>query len=145
MIASIAAKFIVLTRLFRHLLNWNGLRMFQISAKINLKIKNEWESQRAADMEMKHEGNMYSWHKKIYSIISFVSGFFLDVSAAKPISVFSVWSFRFDVFLLLEELLSPYTRLNFLYFLVELILQFLLSGTSQSWSYSPQFNLFLLT
>ena len=105
--------------------------MFQISAKINLKIKNERESQRAADMEIPTETCTRDI-KKIYSIISFVSGFFLDVSAAKPISVFSVWSFRFDVFLLLEELLSPYTRLNFLYFLVELILQFLLSGTSQS-------------
>ena len=56
-------------------------------------------------------GNMYSWHKKIYSIISFVSGFFLDVSAAKPISVFSLWSFRFDVFLLLEELLFTTVQL----------------------------------
>ena len=37
----------------------------------------------------------------IYSIISFVSGFFfsLDVLATRPISVFSLCSFRFDVFL----------------------------------------------
>ena len=35
----------------------------------------------------------------IYSIISFVSGFFLDVSAARLISVFSLWSFRFNFFL----------------------------------------------
>ena len=41
MIASIVAMFIVFTRLFRHLLNWNGLRIIQITAMINLKTKFE--------------------------------------------------------------------------------------------------------
>ena len=77
--------------------------MFQISAKINFKIKYEgfWnrpcakhneeqrESQQAADMEIPTETCTHDIKKIfIYSIISFVSGFFLDVSAAKPISVF---------------------------------------------------------
>ena len=82
-IASIVAKFIVLTRLFRHLLNWNGLRMFQISAKINFKTKyegfsnrpctkyneeqresrgvSEWQSKLRT---WKFQGNMYSWDDK---------------------------------------------------------------------------------
>ena len=78
--------------------------MFQISAKISFKIKYEgfWnrpcakhneeqrESQQAADMEILTETCTHDI-KKNYSIISFVSGFFLDVSAAKPISVFSLW------------------------------------------------------
>ena len=38
-IASIVAMFIVFTRLFRHLLNWNGIRKFRISVMINLKTK----------------------------------------------------------------------------------------------------------
>ena len=122
MIASIVAKFIVLTWLFRHLLNWNGLRMFQISAKINFKTKYEGfsnrpcakhneeqrESRRVSEWQSKlrtwkFHGNMYSWHKKmlIYSIISFVSGFFFlwTFWQLGPISVFSLCSFRFDVFL----------------------------------------------
>ena len=40
-IASIVAMFIVFTRLFRHLLNSNGLRIIQITAMINLKTKFE--------------------------------------------------------------------------------------------------------
>ena len=40
-IASIVAMFIVFTRLFRHLLNCNGLRIIQITAMINLKTKFE--------------------------------------------------------------------------------------------------------
>ena len=43
-------------------------------------------------------GNMYPWLKKkllTYCIISFVSGFFPDVSTATPISVFSLSSCRF--------------------------------------------------
>ena len=40
-IASIVAMFIVFTRLFRHLLNWNGIRKFRISVTINLKTKFE--------------------------------------------------------------------------------------------------------
>ena len=46
MIALIVAIFIVFTRLFRHLLYWNGLQMFQISAMINLKTKFEGSSNR---------------------------------------------------------------------------------------------------
>ena len=37
-IASIVTMVIVFTRLFRHLLNWNGLRMSQISAMIKDQI-----------------------------------------------------------------------------------------------------------
>ena len=82
-LASIVAKFIVLTRLFRHLLNWNGLRMFQISAKINFKTKYEGfsnrpctehneeqrESRRVSEWQSKlrtrkFQGNTYSWDDK---------------------------------------------------------------------------------
>ena len=45
-IASIVAIFIVFTRLFGHLLYCNGLRMFQMSAMINLKTKFEGSSNR---------------------------------------------------------------------------------------------------
>ena len=41
---------------------------------------------------------MYPWLKRkllTYCIVSFVSGFFPDVSAATPISMFSLWSCRF--------------------------------------------------
>ena len=97
MIASIVAKFIVLTWLFRHLLNWNGLRMFQISAKINIKTKYEGFSNRPCtkhNEEQRKSRRVSEWQSKlltlkfprkhvlmtkkmlIYSIISFVSGFF---------------------------------------------------------------------
>ena len=49
--------------------------------------------------------------KKFIALFLSFQGFFLDVSAAKPISVFSLWSFRFDVFLLLEELLFTTVQL----------------------------------
>ena len=98
--------------------------MFQISAKISFKIKYEgfWnrpcakhneeqrESQQAADMEIPTETCTHDIKKFIALFLSF-QGFFLDVSAAKPISVFSLWSFRFDVFLLLEELLFTTVQL----------------------------------
>ena len=58
-------------------------------------------TEQAADMEIPTDTCTHDRIKMlIYSIISFVSGiFFLEVSAARPISVFSLWSFRFDVFL----------------------------------------------
>ena len=49
----------------------------------------------------------------IYSIISFVSGFFLDVSAARLISVFSLWSFRFDVFLCRRDCFDGKNEITF--------------------------------
>ena len=51
----------------------------------------------AVDMEIPTETCTYDTQKMlIYSITSFVSGFFLsDVSAATPISVFSLSLFRF--------------------------------------------------
>ena len=58
-------------------------------------------TKQAADIEIPTDTCTHDRIKMlIYSIISFVSGIsFLDVSAARPISVFSLWSFRFDVFL----------------------------------------------
>ena len=60
-------------------------------------------TEQAADMEIPTDTCTHDRIKMlIYSIISFVSGifsFFLDVSAARLISVFSLWSFRFDVFI----------------------------------------------
>ena len=78
--------------------------MFQISAKISFKVKYEgfWnrpcakhneerrESQQAADMEILTETCTHDIKKFIALFLSF-QGFFLDVSAAKPISVFSLW------------------------------------------------------
>ena len=83
MIALIVAIFIVFTRLFRHLLYWNGLRMFQISAMINLKTKfegfsncscanmtrtnenhEEFVRDRASCWHGNSHGNMYPRHKK---------------------------------------------------------------------------------
>ena len=50
----------------------------------------------------------------IYSIISFVSGFyFLGVSAATPISVFLLWSFRFDVFLCRRDCFDGKNEITF--------------------------------
>ena len=49
----------------------------------------------------------------IYSIISFVSGFFLDVSAARLISVFSLWWFRFDVFLCRRDCFDGKNEITF--------------------------------
>ena len=49
--------------------------MFQISAKINLKIKNERESQRAADMEIPTETCTRDIKKFIALFLSF-QGFF---------------------------------------------------------------------
>ena len=49
-------------------------------------------------MEIPTEKFTLDKKKLIYSIISFVKGFFSDVSAATPISVFSLWSFRAVVF-----------------------------------------------
>ena len=136
MIASIVAKFIVLTWLFRHLLNWNGLRMFQISAKINFKTKYEGFSNRPCtkhNEEQRKSRRVSEWQSKlltlkfrrkhvlmtkkmlIYSIISFVSGFFfsLDVLATRPISVFSLCSFRFDVFLCKRECFDGNNEISF--------------------------------
>ena len=58
-------------------------------------------TKQAADIEIPTDTCTHDRIKMlIYSIISFVSGiFFLDVSAVRQISVFSLWSFRFDVFL----------------------------------------------
>ena len=58
-------------------------------------------TEQAVDMEIPTETCSQDLKKNVnYSIISFVSGFFFpDVSAATPISVFSLWSFRFVVFL----------------------------------------------
>ena len=49
----------------------------------------------------------------IYSIISFVSGFFFDVSAARLISVFSLWSFRFVVFLCRRDCFDVTNEITF--------------------------------
>ena len=49
----------------------------------------------------------------IYSIISFVSGFFLDVSAARLISVFFLWWFRFDVFLCRRDCFDGKNEITF--------------------------------
>ena len=49
----------------------------------------------------------------IYSIISIVSGFFLDVSAARLISVFSLWWFRFDVFLCRRDCFDGKNEITF--------------------------------
>ena len=49
----------------------------------------------------------------IYSIISFVSGFFLDVSAARLISVFSLLWFRFDVFLCRRDCFDGKNEITF--------------------------------
>ena len=38
---------------------------------------------------------------------------FLDVSAARPISVFSLWSFRFDVFLSKRECFDGNNEISF--------------------------------
>ena len=72
-------------------------------------------SDKASCWHWNSHGNMYSWHKKIfiYSIISFVSGFFLDVSAARLISVFSLWSFRFDVFLCRRDCFDGKNEITF--------------------------------
>ena len=59
-----------------------------------------WVRDKAVDMEIPTEKCSHDLKKNlIHSIISFVSGFFPDVSAATPISVFSLCSFRFVVFL----------------------------------------------
>ena len=48
-------------------------------------------TKQAADIEIPTETGTHDIKKMfIYSIISFVSGFFLDVSAARLISVFSL-------------------------------------------------------
>ena len=49
-------------------------------------------------MEIPTEKFTLDKKKLIYSIMSFVKGFFSDVSAATPTSVFSLWSFRAVVF-----------------------------------------------
>ena len=96
-IASIVGMFIVFPRLFRHFLNLNGLRMFQISVMINLKAKFEgsfnrpcaehkrharitkslWVTEQAVDMEISTETCTHKIKEmSIHSIISFVSEFF---------------------------------------------------------------------
>ena len=57
-------------------------------------------TEQAVDMEIPTETCTHNLKEMlIYSIISFVSGFFSDVSAATLISVLSLWSFRLVVFL----------------------------------------------
>ena len=63
-------------------------------------------TEQAAIIEIRTETCTHDIKKMlIYSIISFVSGFFfsLDVLATRPISVFLLCSFRFDVFLCKRE------------------------------------------
>ena len=72
-------------------------------------------TKQAADIEIPTETCTHDRIKMlIYSIISFVSGiFFLDVSAARPISVFSLWSFRFDVFLSKRDCFDGNNEISF--------------------------------
>ena len=56
------------TRLFRHLLNWNGLRMFQISVMINLKTKFEGSSNRPCakhNEEQRESPRVCEWQSKL--------------------------------------------------------------------------------
>ena len=71
-------------------------------------------TKQAADIEIPTETCTHDIKKIfIYSIISFVSGFFLDVSAARLISVFSLWSFRFDVFLCRRDCFDGKNEITF--------------------------------
>ena len=101
--------------------NFTGLRMFQISAMINLKIKFEGSANRPCakhNEEQRESRRVCEWQSKLLTwkfprkhvprkkkmlitalFLSFRVFFFPDVSAATPISVFSLWSFRFVVFL----------------------------------------------
>ena len=120
-IGSVVQIFFVFKRLFRHLLNWNGLRMFQSSGMINLETKFEgssnrpcakhYEDQRESRRVCEWQSKLLTWKfprkhvpmtKKIVKVGHYffrIRVFFWDVSAGTPISVFSLWSFRFVVLL----------------------------------------------
>ena len=72
-------------------------------------------TKQAADIEIPTDTCTHDRIKMlIYSIISFVSGIFcLDVSAVRPISVFSLCSFRFDVFLCKRECFDGNNEISF--------------------------------
>ena len=67
-IALFVAIFIVFTCLFRHLQYWNGLRMFQISATINLKTKFEGPSNRPCakhNEDQRESRRVCEWQRKL--------------------------------------------------------------------------------
>ena len=72
-------------------------------------------TEQAADMEIPTDTCTHDIKKMlIYSISSFVLRvFFLDVLATKPISVFSLCSFRFDVFLCKRECFDGNNEISF--------------------------------
>ena len=64
--------FVVFKRLFRHLLNWNGLRMFQISGMINLETKFEGSSNRSCAKhyeDQRESRRVCEWQSKLLTWI----------------------------------------------------------------------------
>ena len=75
--------FIVFTQLFRHFPNWNGFRMFQISAMININIKFEGSTNRPCAKRNEEQQEL----RRVCELQS------------KPLNFgLFVWSFRFVLF-----------------------------------------------